>query len=133
MKSKFLNSKYIALMLYIYIGSIQPKAVHPLPNAKDVYLLPCPLPCSFSSWGQSPGSSMIVAVIKPYFPYLKLGILYFWTGYTTQILRRSKIRLSLTFYIQEGEGRMEKSHFLLDIKIINHLVVLWTFKNKSKY
>ena len=34
---------------YIYIGSTQPRAVHPLPNAKDVYSPPYPLPCLCSS------------------------------------------------------------------------------------
>ena len=42
--------------------STQPRAVHPLPNAKDVYCPPYPLPYLCSSWSQSPGSSMIVAV-----------------------------------------------------------------------
>ena len=46
----------------IYIGSIQPRAVHPLPNAEDVYLLQYLLPCFCSSWSPSLGSSMIVAV-----------------------------------------------------------------------
>ena len=36
-------------ILYIYIGSTQPRAIHPLPNAKDVYSPPYPLPCLCSS------------------------------------------------------------------------------------
>ena len=51
--------------IYIYtstVGSIQPRALHPLPNAKDLDLLPHLLPCFCFSWSPSPGSSMIVAV-----------------------------------------------------------------------
>ena len=65
-----MNHKNIALhqwrvinkIFRIYIGSTQPRAVHPLPNAKDVYSPPYPLPCLCTSWSPSPGSSMIVAV-----------------------------------------------------------------------
>ena len=61
----FARNQYIHI--YIYIGSTQPRAVHPLPNAKDVYSPPYPLPCLCFSWSPSPGSSMIVAVFLFFF------------------------------------------------------------------
>ena len=42
-ESKAWSIKQIPIIIYIYI---QPGAVHPLPNANDVYLLPYLLPCS---------------------------------------------------------------------------------------
>ena len=44
------------------LESIQIRAVHPLPNAKDVNLLPYLLPYFCFSWSPSLGSSMIAAV-----------------------------------------------------------------------
>ena len=45
----FINAMMIMIIIIIIIillfGSIQPRAVHPLPNAKDVCLLPYLLPC----------------------------------------------------------------------------------------
>ena len=35
----------IIIIIVAYIGSIQPRVVYPLPNAKYVYLLPYLLPC----------------------------------------------------------------------------------------
>ena len=65
-------NSYNYIYIYIYIGSTQPRAVHPLPNAKDVYSPPYPLPCLCSSWSPSPDSSMIVAVFL-FFSYRALS------------------------------------------------------------
>ena len=51
----------IIIGYFLLLGSIQPRDVHPLSNAKYVCLMPY-LPCFCSSWSPSPGSSMIVAV-----------------------------------------------------------------------
>ena len=46
----------------LLLGSIQAIAVHPLPDARDAYLLPYLLPCFCFSWSPSLGSSIIVVV-----------------------------------------------------------------------
>ena len=38
---KIMSEEFQILLLLLLIGSIQSRAVHPLPNTKNVYLLPC--------------------------------------------------------------------------------------------
>ena len=52
----------ILLLLLLLLGSTQSRAIHPLPNAKDVYPLPFLLPGFCFSWSPSLDSSVIVMV-----------------------------------------------------------------------
>ena len=51
------------VLLLLLLGSIQSRAVHTLPNAKDFYPLPYIIPCFWFSRSPSLCSSMIVAPI----------------------------------------------------------------------
>ena len=78
---------------FLLLGSMQPRAVHPLPNAKDIYPLPYLLPGFWFSWSPSLGSSMIVAIFL-FSSYRAVS-----SGKSSSILRRCPYNFNYLLWI----------------------------------